>query len=34
MSVDQLADSIHPHPTLTETILGAEEGIEGLTIHI
>ncbi|PNR92317.1 dihydrolipoyl dehydrogenase [Petrotoga sp. 9PWA.NaAc.5.4] len=34
MTASQLVDSIHPHPTLTESILGAEEGIEGLTIHI
>jgi len=34
MSVEQLTNSIHPHPTLTESLLGAEEGVEGLTIHI
>jgi len=34
MTVSQLTDSIHPHPTLTESILGAEEGIEGMTIHM
>jgi dihydrolipoamide dehydrogenase len=34
LTVEQLADSIHPHPTLTETILGAIEGAEGLAIHI
>jgi len=34
MSVEQLTNSIHPHPTLTESILGAEESVEGLAIHI
>jgi len=34
LTAEQIADSIHPHPTLTETILGAFEGIEGLSIHI
>jgi dihydrolipoamide dehydrogenase len=34
MSVEQLTDCIHPHPTLTESLLGAEESVEGLAIHI
>lgn len=34
LTVEQLANSIHPHPTLTETILGAIEGAEGMAIHI
>ncbi|QTA37756.1 dihydrolipoyl dehydrogenase [Thermosipho ferrireducens] len=34
LTAEQLADSIHPHPTLTETLLGAFEGIENLAIHI
>ena len=34
MSVEKLTNSIHPHPTLTESILGAEESAEGLAIHI
>lgn len=34
LTIEQLADSIHPHPTLTETLLGAFEGAEGMAIHI
>lgn len=34
LTVEQLANSIHPHPTLTETILGAVEGSEGMAIHL
>lgn len=34
LTLDQLLHSIHPHPTLTETILGALEGVEGMAIHI
>ncbi|MGM0640852.1 MAG: dihydrolipoyl dehydrogenase [Thermotogota bacterium] len=34
LTIEQLADSIHPHPTLTETLLGAIEGAEGMAIHI
>ena len=34
LTVAQLAEAIHPHPTLTETILGAVEVAEGLAIHI
>lgn len=33
LTVDQLATAIHPHPTLTETILGALEMAEGMAIH-
>ena len=33
LTVEQLENSIHPHPTLTETVLGALEGIEGMSIH-
>ena len=32
MTSHQVAEAIHPHPTLTETLLGAFEG--KLTIHI
>jgi dihydrolipoamide dehydrogenase len=32
MTSHQIAESIHPHPTLTETLLGAFEG--PLSIHI
>lgn len=34
LTVEQLENSIHPHPTLSETVLGALEGIEGKSIHI
>lgn len=34
LRLHQLLDSIHPHPTLTETILGALEGAEDMAIHI
>ncbi|MBO8161250.1 MAG: dihydrolipoyl dehydrogenase [Thermosipho sp. (in: Bacteria)] len=34
LTLEELTDSIHPHPTLTETILGAFEAAEGLPIHI
>ncbi|HOO74979.1 MAG TPA: dihydrolipoyl dehydrogenase [Tepiditoga sp.] len=34
LTLDNLLDSIHPHPTFTESILGALEGIEGMTIHL
>jgi dihydrolipoamide dehydrogenase len=34
LTIEQLANSIHPHPTLTETLLGAIEGAEGMAIHI
>jgi dihydrolipoyl dehydrogenase len=33
-TVDDLAHTIHPHPTLTEAILEAAEGAEGMSIHI
>ncbi|BBE31969.1 dihydrolipoyl dehydrogenase [Tepiditoga spiralis] len=34
LTIEQLANSVHPHPTLTESVLGAIEGLEGLAIHI
>ncbi|MDN5343392.1 MULTISPECIES: dihydrolipoyl dehydrogenase [Oceanotoga] len=34
LTVDKLADMIHPHPTLTESFLGAIEGAEGKAIHL
>lgn len=34
LTVEQISNSIHPHPTLTETILGAFEDAEGLALHI
>jgi len=34
LRLNQLLDSIHPHPTLTETILGALESAEDMAIHI
>ena len=34
LTVDDLVKAIHPHPTLTETILGALEVAEGLPIHL
>jgi dihydrolipoyl dehydrogenase len=33
-TVDDLAHTIHPHPTLTEALLEAAEGAEGMSIHI
>jgi dihydrolipoyl dehydrogenase len=33
-TVDDLAHTIHPHPTLTEAVLEAAEGVEGMSIHI
>lgn len=34
LTVEEIANSIHPHPTLTETILGAFEDAEGMALHI
>lgn len=34
LTVEDLENSIHPHPTLSEIVLGALEGIEGMSIHI
>jgi len=34
LTVEELENSIHPHPTLSETVLGALEGIDGMSIHI
>lgn len=34
MKVRQLEESIHPHPTLSETTLGALEGLFGKPIHL
>ncbi|SHH31922.1 dihydrolipoyl dehydrogenase [Thermosipho atlanticus] len=34
LTIEELASAIHPHPTLTETILGAIETAEGMGIHI
>jgi dihydrolipoamide dehydrogenase len=34
LTVEEIANSIHPHPTLTETILGAFEDAEGVALHI
>jgi len=34
MTTNQLTDAIHPHPTLSEIILEAVEGVEGKAIHI
>ncbi|MGC8820897.1 MAG: dihydrolipoyl dehydrogenase [Fervidobacterium sp.] len=34
LTAHQLEESIHPHPTLSETTLGALEGITGLSIHL
>jgi dihydrolipoamide dehydrogenase len=34
MTAKQLYESIHPHPTLSESLLGAFEGIDNLAIHI
>jgi len=34
LTTRQLEEAIHPHPTLTETILGALEGVYGKAIHI
>ncbi len=33
-TVDDLAHTIHPHPTLTEAVLEAAEGAHGMSIHI
>ncbi|HQC14563.1 dihydrolipoyl dehydrogenase [Mesotoga prima] len=34
LTVEELENSIHPHPTLSETVLGALEGVNGMSIHI
>ena len=34
MTTNQLINTIHPHPTLSEIILEAIEGAEGKAIHI
>ncbi|WGS64319.1 dihydrolipoyl dehydrogenase [Marinitoga aeolica] len=34
LTVEEVSNSIHPHPTLTETILGAFEDAEGMALHI
>ncbi|MEN3042984.1 MAG: dihydrolipoyl dehydrogenase, partial [Fervidobacterium sp.] len=34
LTAHQLENSIHPHPTLSETLLGAVEGIVEKTIHM
>ena len=33
-TVDDLAGAIHAHPTLTEALLEAAEGVHGMSIHI
>ncbi len=33
-TVDDFAHTIHPHPTLSEALLEAAEGVEGMSIHI
>lgn len=34
LTAEQLEESIHPHPTLSETLLGAFEGATGKPIHL
>ncbi|NUU94738.1 dihydrolipoamide dehydrogenase [Marinitoga sp. 1135] len=34
LTVEEIENDIHPHPTLTETILGAFEDAEGMALHI
>ncbi|MCD6550672.1 dihydrolipoyl dehydrogenase [Thermotoga sp.] len=34
MKAKDLEEAIHPHPTLTETVLGALEGVSGKPIHL
>jgi len=34
LTAKQLEESIHPHPTLSETLLGAFEGATGKPIHL
>ncbi|WP_448377855.1 dihydrolipoyl dehydrogenase [Fervidobacterium sp.] len=34
LKAHELEESIHPHPTLSENVLGALEGITGLPIHL
>ena len=34
LTIEELENSIHPHPTLSETVLGALEGVNGMSIHI
>ncbi len=34
LTVEQLASTIHPHPTISETLLGAFEQAEGKAIHL
>jgi len=34
LTAAQLEESIHPHPTLSESLLGALEGVTGQPIHL
>jgi len=34
LTAEQLEESIHPHPTLSETLLGAFEDATGKAIHL
>ena len=33
IGVDRLANMIHAHPTLAETVMEASEAVEGLSVH-
>ena len=33
-TVDDLAGAIHAHPTLSEAVLEAAEGVHGMSVHI
>ena len=34
LSIEKIAETIHPHPTLSEILLGAFEEAEGKAIHL
>jgi dihydrolipoamide dehydrogenase len=34
MTIDELANTIHPHPTLSEAIMEAAHAAKGHAIHI
>ena len=34
MTIDELATTIHPHPTISETILEAAHAAKGHAIHL
>jgi dihydrolipoamide dehydrogenase len=34
LTSEQLAKTIHAHPTLAETLMEAAEGVHGMSIHV